>query len=172
MLYYYKVKYVLQKINFYFASIGMVFLMPLMLLSTTDVLLRGLFSYNLAGVRELTTYLMAVIILSGIAYTYQVRGHAAITFLLDRMPVIAKSITKILLGLLNIITVIFIIWGGWNLAMQSTVVSDVLRISSTPFRILVFIAGIALLIEVLIDLVDELIFIVSLRKSKSVQVNV
>lgn len=153
---FWKVNRLLKKLNFYFASIGMVFLMPLMLLSTTDVLLRGLFGFNIPGVREITTYMMALIILSGIAYTYQVGGHAAVTFLQDKMPKKLKSYTRIILLAINIFTVALIILGGLALAKQTSVVSDVLRLSSTPFRYLVFISGITLLIEVLLDLITEI----------------
>ena len=62
----------------------MVFVLPLMLITTADVVGRGFFNKPIAGTFELSEYMLAVIILLGAAYTQQVKGHVAVDFLTSR----------------------------------------------------------------------------------------
>ena len=63
----------------------MVFVIPLMLITTGDVIGRGFFNKPIAGTFELSEYMLAIIILLGAAYTQQVKGHVAVDFLTSQI---------------------------------------------------------------------------------------
>ena len=62
----------------------MVFVIPLMLLTTADVISRLSGASPYAGTFELSEYLLAIVILLGAAYTQQVKGHVGVDFLTKR----------------------------------------------------------------------------------------
>ncbi|RPJ10637.1 MAG: TRAP transporter small permease, partial [Deltaproteobacteria bacterium] len=80
-----KVKKGIHRLTFYVSGVGMVFLVPLMLLTTGDVISRGFFNKPIPGTMELSEYILAVFILLGAAYTQQVKGHVGVDFLTPRL---------------------------------------------------------------------------------------
>ena len=76
------------------ATIGMVFVLPLMLITTADVVGRGFFNKPIAGTFELSEYMLAVIILLGAAYTQQVKGHVAVDFLTSRFSTKTQALCQ------------------------------------------------------------------------------
>ncbi len=89
------------------ATIGMVFVPPLMLITTADVVGRGFFNKPIAGTFELSEYMLAVIILLGAAYTQQVKGHVAVDFLTSRFSTKTQALCQILLLSLRLFIVAF-----------------------------------------------------------------
>jgi TRAP-type C4-dicarboxylate transport system permease small subunit len=80
------IKRVLQKMSRGIAFGGMFLLIPMMLLTTADVMGRSFFRRPITGTYELSSYLLAVFILLGIAYTYQVGGHVRVTMFVSKLP--------------------------------------------------------------------------------------
>lgn len=149
-----KIKKLIQRLTFYVCAVSMFMLIPMMFLTTTDVLGRALFSWSVPGAVELSQYMLAVVILLGLAYTQQVKGHPRVTMVVSRFPVRVQLILEILLAALGILIISIVIWQGWVLATgrMATIVSDVLRISQVPFRLLVSVGGLFLLLELFVDL--------------------
>ena len=62
-----------------------------------------------------------------------------------------------MLGVVTNLLSFFIIglmaWQGWVVGIEETTVSDMLRVPQLPFRLLVFVAGVFLCVELVIDLV-------------------
>jgi TRAP-type C4-dicarboxylate transport system permease small subunit len=143
-----------QRLTFYVCVLSMFVLLPMMFLTATDVLSRTLFSRPIPGAVELSEYMLVVVILLGLAYTQQVKGHPRVTLIVTRLPLRFQAILEILINLLGLFIISIVIWQGWVLAMgrAAAVVSDVLRISQLPFRLLVSVGSILLFFELLIDL--------------------
>ncbi|MDO9535874.1 MAG: TRAP transporter small permease [Bacillota bacterium] len=129
-------------------------LLPMMLLTTVDVIGRAFFPRPVPGVVELSQYMLAVVILLGIAYTQQVKGHPKVTLVVSRLPSLARRVVEIIITMLGLFMVFILIWQGWVLATGrlSTTVSDLLRIPQLPFRLLVSVGGFLLFLELLVDL--------------------
>jgi TRAP-type C4-dicarboxylate transport system permease small subunit len=72
--------------------------------------------------------------------------------LISRLPERVQAALEVLTTLLSLCIVAIVAWQGWVLAMEEKAVSDMLRIPQAPFKFLVFIAGISLCIELLVDL--------------------
>jgi len=147
---------VIKKASFYLCCAGMVFVMPLMALTTVDVISRAIWSKPIPGTFELSEYLLAIAILLGAAYTQQVKGHVGVDFVTKRLGPRLRALSESLCNLGCMIIVALLAWQGYERAFEETTVSDMLRIPQTPFRLLVFVAGITLFAEFLLDFVNSL----------------
>ncbi len=147
-------KIAVQRLNYFVCSVSMFVLIPMMFLTTTDVISRALFSRPIPGTVELSRYMLVVVILLGLAYTQQVKGHPRVTLIVSRFPVKLQLVIEILVTILGMFIVTVFIWQGWVVAhgRAAAIVSDVLRISQYPFRLLVSVGGTLLLLELLVDL--------------------
>jgi TRAP-type C4-dicarboxylate transport system permease small subunit len=151
-----KIKQVIQRINFYVCGVGMCLLLPLMLLTTGDVVGRKFFAKTIPGAFELSEYILALFILLGAAYTQQVKGHVGVSFLTSRLSPRVQTLCQILTTFLSLFIISVLIWQGWLEGIRERTVSDMLRIPQYPFRLIVAIGGFLLWLELLLDLVDSI----------------
>ncbi len=142
-----------QRISRLISNIGMFLLIPLMLLTSCEVVSRAAWNLPLPGTIELSSYLLAVFVLLGLAYTQQVKGHVRATMLVERLPVKVAVSLDVASTLLSMFIVALLAWQGWKVSLEETTVSDMLRIPQWPFRFLVAVAAILLWLELLFDLV-------------------
>ena len=145
----------IHRLTFYVSVAGMAFLIPLMLLTTGDVVSRSFFNKPLPGTMELSEYILAVFILLGAAYTQQMKGHVGVDFLTSRLSPRVQVICKIITTVLSLFIIAIVIWQGWINAIEEKAVSDMLRIPQYPFRLLVAVGGFLLWLELLIDLLSS-----------------
>jgi TRAP-type C4-dicarboxylate transport system permease small subunit len=142
----------IQRLTLYVSYLGMVLLIPMMLLTTTDVMGRALWSRPIYGTVELSSYMLAIFILLGIAYTHQVKGHVRVTMLTSRLPRRANLALDLVTILLSMFIIGLIAWQGWVVGMEERAVSDMLRVPQRPFKLLVSVAAFLLWLELCIDL--------------------
>jgi len=133
----------------------MFFLIPMMLLTSGEVVGRAIWSRPIPGSMELSSYLLAIFILSGIGYTHQVKGQVRVTMLISRLPRGLGLGLEILTTLLSLFIIAIMTWQGWVVGMEERTVSDMLRIPQFPFRLLVSVAGFFLCLELILDLTDS-----------------
>lgn len=138
------------------ATIGMVILVPLMLITTGDVLGRSFLHKPIAGTFELSEYMLAVLILLGAAYTQQVKGHVTVAFLTSKFSRNAQLICRVFTLGLSLFIVGILVWQGFKLGIEETGVTDQLRIPRAPFKMLVGIGAGLLWLQLLFDLADAL----------------
>jgi TRAP-type C4-dicarboxylate transport system permease small subunit len=132
--------------------IGMFLLIPMMLLTAGDVIGRAAWSKPIPGTVELSSYMLAVFILLGVAYTHQVKGHVRVSMLVSRLPERAELVLDVFTTLLSLLIIAILAWQGWVVGIEERTVSDMLRMPQLPFRLLVSIAAFFLCLELLIDL--------------------
>jgi TRAP-type C4-dicarboxylate transport system permease small subunit len=147
-----EVKRGIRRINYLVCAIGMATIIPLMLLTFADVMLRGFFNKPIPGTFELSQYILAVFILLGAAYTQQVKGHVGVNFITSRLSPRSRAICEIVTTLLSLFIIAILVWQGWVEGITEKTVSDQLRIPQYPFRMLVAVGGFLLWLELLIDL--------------------
>jgi TRAP-type C4-dicarboxylate transport system permease small subunit len=150
------IRKVIQSITLYLSYVGMFFLIPMMLLTSGEVIGRAIWSWPIPGSMELSSYMLAVFILLGVAYTHQVKGHVRVTMLISRLPQGVALVLEIMTTLLSLFIIAIMAWQGWVVGMEERTVSDMLRIPQFPFRLLVSVAGLFLCLELLLDLTDSL----------------
>jgi len=145
----------IQKMTFSVSYVGMLFLIPMMLLTSGEVVGRAIWSRPIPGSMELSSYMLAIFVLLGIAYTHQVGGQVRVTMLVSRIPEKAALVLQVLTTVLSLFIIGIMAWQGWVKAMEESTVSDMLRVPQFPFRMLVSVAGFFLFLELLLDLVDS-----------------
>jgi len=133
----------------------MCLLLPLMLLTTGDVVGRKFFAKTIPGAFEISQYLLAVFILMGAAYTQQMKGHVGVDFITSRFPPRGRALCEIFTTLLSLFIIAILVWEGWVEGVKEKTVSDMLRIPQYPFRLLVSIGGFLLWLELLINLIES-----------------
>ncbi len=150
-----KVQHWIQRFNFYVNGVGMLLILPLMFLTTGDVIGRKFFK-PIPGTFELSEYILATFILLGVAYTQQVKGHVGVNFLTSRFSPRTQTICGVVVTLLSMLIIVIMIWQGLLEGLRERTVSDMLRIPQYPFRLLVAFGGFLLWLELLIDLIHGL----------------
>lgn len=150
-----KVQKVIQRLNYYISVVGMSLLVPLMLLTTGDVIGRKFFSKTIPGTFEISEYILAAFILLGAAYTQQVKGHVGVDFLTSRLSPRVQALCQIVTTALCLFIIAIVIWQGFLEGIRERTVSDLLRIPQSPFRLLVAVGGFLLWLELLIDLIHS-----------------
>lgn len=143
-----------QRCTRYMSYAGMIMLIPMMLITTLDVIVRAVWSRTIPGAIELSSYMMAVFVLSGIAWVQQVKGHVSISMLTSRLSAKVSAFLNVITTLLSIFIIVILTWQGWVVGMEEKSVSDMLRVPQLPFRMLVPLGGLFLLFELLFDLSD------------------
>ncbi len=154
---YQSVRTAVERIIRFIGTVGMIFVLPLMILTTADVVGRGFFNKPIAGTFELSEYMLAVIILLGAAYTQQVKGHVAVDFLTIKFSKKNQLLSQALTLFLSLIIVALVAWQGFKLGLEETGVTDQLRVPRAPFKILVGFGGVLLWVQILFDFIDTLI---------------
>jgi TRAP-type C4-dicarboxylate transport system permease small subunit len=129
---------------------------PLMIITTTDVMSRGFFNKPIPGTLELSEYMLCIIILLGAAYTQQVKGHVGVNFLTKRFSTRTRSLVEILTTLASMFIITIMVWQGFIEGIHEKTVSDMLRVPQWPFRLLVAVGGFLLWMELLIDLLNSI----------------
>jgi TRAP-type C4-dicarboxylate transport system permease small subunit len=147
---------IIERIVYYTAALGMIFVIPLMLLTTGEVLGRSFLNKPVAGTFELSEFMLAVIILLSAAYTQQVKGHVAVDFITSRFSPRVQKGLQVATALLSLFVVSILVWQGFVLGIGETEVTDQLRFPKAPFKILVGLCGGLLWLQLLFDLMDSI----------------
>lgn len=153
---YENIKFFIQKFTRVLTYVGMFLLIPMMLLTAAEVVGRGVWSRPIPGTLELSSYMLSVFILLGLAYTHQVKGHVRVTMFTDRLPEKVSMVLDLITTLLSIFIIGILCWQGYVVAMEEVSVSDMLRVPQYPFRMLVSVAALFLCLELICDVVDTM----------------
>ena len=147
-------KKLIQNVTYYVCTVSMLALLPMMLLTAAAVIGRSFLGWPIPGAVELSSYMLSVVILLGIAYTQQVKGHPRVTLLVSRLPLRVQALFEVITYFLSLVVAAIIIWVGWQAAFNyGGITSDVLRIAQFPFRLLVPIGILLLFLELLLDFI-------------------
>lgn len=87
----------------------------MLVFTLTDVILRA-FGKPIAGDYEVISFLGAVVVGFSIPYTSLQKGHVYVDFLLEKIPLRAGNILRVITRLLAIA---LFLWMGWNFIVMS-----------------------------------------------------
>ena len=144
----------IQRVTRGVCFVGMFLVVPMMLLTSVEVVGRAVWSRPIPGTLEMSSYMLSVFVLLGLAYTHQVKGHVRVTMFTDRLPEKVSMSLDLITTLLSIFIIAILCWQGYVVAMEEVSVSDMLRVPQYPFRMLVSVAALFLCLELICDLVD------------------
>jgi len=152
---YLKIRGLVQLATKRLAQIGMFVIMPMMFLTFADVTVRAVWDRPVSGSLELSSYMLAVFVLLGVAYTHQVRGHVRVEMLLQLLPKRIQAFLDVVTTGLSMFIIAILAMEGFKAGMSETAVSDMLRVPQWPFKSLVAVAGFMLFLELLFDFFDN-----------------
>jgi TRAP-type C4-dicarboxylate transport system permease small subunit len=141
----------IQRVNRLISGIGAFFLIPLMSLTTADVLSRNFFNRPIAGAVEMSEYLLSIFILLGLAYAQQAKAHVGVSLVTSRLSRKSQLILLMITTLISLAIAIVLTWQGLAVGLEERTVSDMLRIPQYPFRLLVAVAAFMTCLELVID---------------------
>lgn len=134
----------------------MFLVIPMMLLTSGEVIGRALWDQPIPGTLELSSYMLAIFILTGLAYTHQVRGHVRVEMLTSRLPEKLRAAIDLVTTALCLFIIAVLAWQGWVLGIDEKTVSDMLRVPQWPFKTFVSVAAVMLFLEFAIDFYDNI----------------
>lgn len=152
---YQSIRKAIKRITRGVSFVGMFLLIPLMLLTSTEVVSRKLWDQPIPGTLELSSYMLSVFILLGIAYTQQARGHVRVTMFTERLRRRVRLALEMLTTCLSLFIIGILAWQGWVVGIEEKAVSDMLRIPQMPFKMLVSVGAFMLVLELILDLIDS-----------------
>jgi TRAP-type C4-dicarboxylate transport system permease small subunit len=145
----------IHKLAYWVCAVGMFMAIPLMLITTADVISRSFFNKPIPGVLEMSEYMLSVIILLGAAYTQQVKGHVWVDFFTVKFSKRTQMVFRVITDVATLFIISIVVYMGFSDAMEEKTVSDMLRIPQWPFKMLVSVGGFLLWLELALDLVDS-----------------
>ena len=150
------IKKLIRALSYWVCSVGMFLIIPLMLMTTSDVISRSFFNKPIAGSFELSEYMLAIIILLAAAYTQQVKGHVWVDFFTVKFSQRAQNVFRVITDLASLFIIAVLVVMGYVQAHEEKSVSDMLRIPQWPFKMLVCVGGLLLWLELLLDLFESM----------------
>jgi len=120
-----------------------------------DIIGRGVFNDPLNGVREIVANSIVIIVFLQAGYAIRSRSMLSADFLVIRLPPAVQRAALAFGYLLGAAFFAFIIWGGWQLAIDSWVGNEfegegALRVPSWPTRFVILIGSALAIINYLV----------------------
>lgn len=135
--------------------IGIFFLIPLMLTTTLDVIMRGIFNLPISGGLEMSQFMMVIIIWFTMAMTAQKKGHVAMQFIESRLSKKAIYFGDCMVLIVMIITMILVDWALLErmlAAYENGETTDVLAWPIYPALGVMLLGGILMVLELIAEL--------------------
>ncbi len=159
---------IIAQITLRLSQVAQAALVLVMLIIVANILMRTLWK-PLPGSYELVQMLGAVLLSLGIAYCAVHRGHVAVSFLVDKMPLRVRALVDLLTNALFLAVISYVSWGmiiyagrmyGRGLATQT------LYIPLYPIYYLVGFGLITLAIVSLLQLANSALIVIRGGKDK------
>jgi TRAP-type C4-dicarboxylate transport system permease small subunit len=140
-------------------TIGIAFLMLLMLLITADVFLRAFFRRPILGTNELSEFMMIIVVYLAMAYTQHTKSHVSVDLVISRFPQRVQDVIDTCIYLLSLAICSLITWRAFADVERLMViqrVSDVLNIPVAPFQSVMAVGFFMFSLVLLLDFVHTL----------------
>ena len=134
-------------------------IVAVMIIVCVNVFGRGIFGAPLKGTVDMVSLLGAFVIAGSIAYTQVLKGHIRITLFIEILPNRLRTILTCLIDFVGMVLFGIISWQTVLFAKGTHEIgelSEVLKISITPFAVMVSVGCMALTLVLLADLIGVL----------------
>jgi len=120
-----------------------------------DIIGRGVFNNPLNGVREIVANSIVIIVFLQAGYAICSRSMLSAEFVIDLFPSWARRAALALGYLLGVAFFVLIVWGGWQLAIDSWVGGEfegegALRVPAWPTRFLILLGSVLAIVNYLV----------------------
>lgn len=159
---------IIAQITLRLAQVAQAALVLVMLIIVANILMRSIWK-PLPGSYELVQMLGAVLLSLGIAYCAVHRGHVAVSFLVDKMPLRVRALVDLLTNAIFLVVISYVSWGMIIYAgrMYSRgLATQTLYIPLYPIYYLVGFGLITLAVVSLLQLADSALIVIRGGKDK------
>ncbi len=120
-----------------------------------DIISRGAFNDPLNGVREIVANSIVIIVFLQAGYAIRSRSMLSADFLIELFPPMVRRVTLAFGYLLGVVFFVLIIWGGWQLAVDSWVGGEfegegALRVPAWPTRFMILFGSLLAIVNYLV----------------------
>jgi TRAP-type C4-dicarboxylate transport system permease small subunit len=120
-----------------------------------DIIGRGVFNDPVQGVREIVANSIVIIVFLQAGYAIRSRSMLSADFVVNLFPRWARRAALALGYLLGVVFFVLIIWGGWQLAIDSWVGGEfegegALRVPAWPTRFLILVGSALAIVNYLV----------------------
>jgi TRAP-type C4-dicarboxylate transport system permease small subunit len=139
-----------------FHKIGGWFLAAMMVLTAMDVTLRNVFNFPIFGSYDLSEFMLAIVLTSGLAYCAVLKGHVNADVIITKLPEPTRLVINTVTGFMSMGLVVLISWQTFQNMINVRaygVTSGSLLIPVFPF---VAVTGLAMVLLALVLLKDFL----------------
>lgn len=131
-------------------SVGMVWVLVMMVLTSFDVGLRYLFSAPIKGTLELSEIMLALFGMLGMAYAERMNANVRVEILEKALPRKVTLVLNILTTFLSVLIVLVLVWQSWVMGIEEyhyKTATDTLGIPLYPFYFLLSVSTFILALE-------------------------
>lgn len=156
--FFFRFKKRIERLANFALSIGMGWVIVMMLLTTVDVAGRYFFSKPIPGAIEMSEFMLAIFGILGMAYTHQSGANVKVTMLTSALPPRLARLTEIITILLSFQIIAMLVWYGMVSGIeevQAGTTTDTLGIPLYPLYFLLSVGAGLLCLELLVNLIES-----------------
>ena len=154
-----RLKWQVQRVTRWFLALGMGWVLVMMILTTVDVAGRYFFSKPVPGAMEMSSFMLAIFAMMGMAHTHQKGSNVRVTMLIRTLPPRFANVLVIITSILTLQVVAAIAWYAVIMGIEefhANATTDALAIPLYPLEFLLAFGAALLGLEVIINLGDAL----------------
>ena len=139
-------------------NLGMGWVVVMMVLTTVDVAGRYFFSKPVPGAIELSSFMLGIFGMLGMAYTHQKGANVRVTMVTRALPPVAANLLDILTAILTLQVVAMLAWYGVVMGVEefhARTTTDTLAIPLYPLQFLMALGALLLGLEILVNLCES-----------------
>ena len=139
-------------------NLGMGWVVMMMVLTTVDVAGRYFFSKPVPGAIEMSSFMLGIFGMLGMAYTHQKGANIRVTMVTRALPPVAATLLDILTSILTLQVVGMLAWYGMVMGVEeyhAMTTTDTLGIPLYPLQFLLALGALFLGLEILVNLCES-----------------
>ncbi len=138
-------------------SITLVMLFILLILGAGDVIGRYTFNSPITGTKEISSMLVAGIVLLGWAHTQSKGAHVKVELVLNHFPQRTQVIINIVTTFLSLVLFSLIVWQSIKVAiklLETNRLVPIILVPLAPFQLMVSLGAFVLCLEFIIEIIQ------------------
>jgi len=147
-------------INEWVAKYFSLFIIPMMLVVTLDVILRYIFNKPLLWSWDVNMQLLGVLAVMGAGYTLLKRGHIGVDVIALRLSPRARTILGLIVAPLFFLAIGVLLWKSgqmaWTSVLRKEVMTGAFHTPLYPFRVLMVIGVFLFLLQGIANFISDL----------------
>lgn len=155
---FFRFKRIIERLAGFALSVGMGWVIVMMLLTTFDVAARYFFSKPIPGGIEMSEFMLAIFGICGMAYTHQSGANVKVTMLTSVLPPRLARATEVITVLLSFQIIAMLAWYGVVAGIEEIhagTTTDTLGIPIYPLYFLLSAGAGLLCLELLVNLIES-----------------